>query len=811
MEVGNISRTLSCSVSMIVMAACAFPCFAQSAAADRAAPPLSTTPASDARSSGSSAGLDDIVVTANKRVQNINDVGLSITAVSGDALISRGISSPTDLARIVPGLTVQPSPFNTPVYTLRGVGFYETTLSAAPTVAIYTDEVLLPFSATSRGAAIDIERVEVLKGPQGTLFGANTTGGAINYIAAKPTSEFAAGLDASVGRFSTFDVQGFVSGPVSDTMKMRLALRTVQAGPWQKSFMREDELGKKDQFQGRFITDWDASDRLKLQFIVSGWTDNGDTQAAQVLVDSCGTSTAGNCGNPEAAAFHNYPKSPRNARAADWGDQNSGLLGDDATHRNARDDYFWQASLRADYNINEDVTLTAITAYSKYKTSAYQDYDGTTLSGADIHSKGHLTDISQELRANGKFDKLNITVGGNFNRSKVFDYLFYNFSEATSSNPFYAVLGAPKGITSFDYSRQRIKNYAVFANAEFELTPNLTIIGGARYTETRRKFEGCTNDGGDGTLNTFWRFAFGVAPDSPGGCVTFTPTFPVLYDPALFDQLNEHNLSWNAGVNYKTDGDMLLYTRVSKGYKSGSFPTISTSGFAGYVPVKQESVLAYEAGVKVPLLDRRLLVTAAAFYYDYKDKQLRGRVPDAVFTSLDALVQIPKSYVQGIEAQITARPIEGLTLDVGGTLIKTRIKDYTGFDQAGLLQNYDGQAFPYAPKLTLTADAEYSFDVGGGNKAFLGASLTHNSKTSATLSNRDTATVTADDRLSIRAYSLVDIRAGIDLVDRKIRISAFGRNITNKYYWTNAQDSQNTVVRFTGMPVTYGLQLNWRY
>lgn len=128
------------------------------------------------------ASSNEIIVTANKREQSINDVGLSITAASGEALVSRGINSPTDLGKIVPGLTVQPSPFNTPVYTLRGVGFYETTLSASPTVAVYTDEVALPFSATTRGAAFDIQRVEVLKGPQGTLFGQNTTGGAINYI-----------------------------------------------------------------------------------------------------------------------------------------------------------------------------------------------------------------------------------------------------------------------------------------------------------------------------------------------------------------------------------------------------------------------------------------------------------------------------------------------------------------------------------------------------------------------------------------------------------------------------------------------------
>src|SRR5690606_10303148 len=126
--------------------------------------------------------LEEITVTAAKRDQSLSDVGMSITALTGDTMRLRGVNSPADLNRVVPGLTVQPTPLASPVYTLRGVGFYETTLSASPTVAVYLDETVIPFSAQTRGVAFDVQRVEVLKGPQGTLFGANTTGGAINFI-----------------------------------------------------------------------------------------------------------------------------------------------------------------------------------------------------------------------------------------------------------------------------------------------------------------------------------------------------------------------------------------------------------------------------------------------------------------------------------------------------------------------------------------------------------------------------------------------------------------------------------------------------
>ena len=189
---------------------------------------------SEGASSRSSSGIAEIIVTAQKRQQSVNDVPISITTASGSDLLSKGITSTADLAKIVPGLSAPPSPYNVPVYSLRGVGFYESSLSASPTVAVYTDEVPLPFSAMTKAASLDVERVEVLKGPQGTLFGNNTTGGAINYIANKPTDKFEAGFDLSYGRFNTFDFQGFVSGALTEGLNARIAARTIQSGDWQK-------------------------------------------------------------------------------------------------------------------------------------------------------------------------------------------------------------------------------------------------------------------------------------------------------------------------------------------------------------------------------------------------------------------------------------------------------------------------------------------------------------------------------------------------------------------------------------------------
>jgi outer membrane receptor protein involved in Fe transport len=173
--------------------------------------------------------LEEVVVTAQKVSQNINDVGMSIDSATGDELYDMGVKDTADLVKLVPGFNHTYSIYGTPIYTIRGVGFVETTLSSGPTVSVYTDEVPIPFAAETKGALLDVRRVEVLKGPQGTLYGQNSTGGAINYIANRPTEQFEAGFDVSYGRFSTTDIQGFVSGSLTDTVRGRLSVRSIQS------------------------------------------------------------------------------------------------------------------------------------------------------------------------------------------------------------------------------------------------------------------------------------------------------------------------------------------------------------------------------------------------------------------------------------------------------------------------------------------------------------------------------------------------------------------------------------------------------
>ena len=755
-------------------------------------------------------GNDEIIVTANKRDQSLADVGMSITAVSGDTLVDRRVTSPMDLAQVVPGLTVQPTPLASPIYTLRGVGFYETTLSASPTVAVYLDEIVVPFTAETRGVGFDVQRVEVLKGPQGTIFGANTTGGAINYVANRPTGDLSGGVDFNFGSFETAEFNGYLNVPVGDTLKVRFAGRAVHGGSWQESYTRDDSIGRQRMLQGRFIAEWTPTDRLKLSLTATGWSDKGDTQQPQLFAGSCRPAVVtGSCSpdNRWQQNFQNYPRPPKSNRAADWGPT---IFGE----RPKRNDWYWMASLRGDYEISDSITFTSISAFSKFSTDARQDFDATVFKGADIHSSGDIKTFFQEIRLSGTSDRLNWIIGGNYDTSDTTDSTIYGISEQ-GGYPFISDPGPQMQSASQAIADQKIRNVAAFANIEYELMDALTVTGGIRYTKTRRRFDGCSVDPGDNNFSPFWNriFSFASLDLGPGDCFVFTTNFPEVYrDRSIIDELDENNVSWTLGTNYKTAGDSLIFARVSRGYKGGSFPNVQAASVTQYRPVRQESLLAYEIGVKAPLLDRRVNVAAALFYYDYTDKQLKGRAPDPVFRDLDALVQIPASTSKGAEVELTVRPTDGLTLSGSGTYINTRIKDYNAvITFGGAPLNFSGQSFPYSPNLTMIGDIQYDFSLSDKLTASLGASVTHNSSTSAVLNNTTTATITRDALFDIDANTLIDLRASISGLDRKWQIYAFGRNVTNKYYWTNVLDNVSSIVRYTGRPRTLGVGFRYNF
>lgn len=739
-----------------------------------------------------SSGLADIVVTANRRSQSLSDVGVSVTSLDGSALLERGVTSASDLQKTVPGFAAADTGLNVPVYSIRGVGFNDASLASNSTVSVSVDEVPLPYTAMTQGAVLDLERLEVLKGPQGTLYGQNATGGAINYIANKATDAFAMGGQIGYGRFNTATGELFVSGPISDTLKARVAVNGTLGGNWQKSFTRNDSLGQVAKASARVLLNWAPTDRLTIDLNLNGWIDNSDSQASQLVAFRIQTPSS----VPLLPDVFSSPLTPSNARAADW----------NPVRDYARDDSFYQASLKARYNITDEIDLTSITAYSRYKTNAFNDRDGMVPINYEYTTDGDIESIYQELRMSGKSGGLTWSVGGNYRKDSVYDFQANDLTRATNSYS----LGAKFNIANV-FSDQDVETYAAFADGELEILSNLSVVGGARYTHDKRDFRGASCDDGSGDTSALYtiisrvfRARAGLAPlgaIAPGQCVTLSIE---TFTPGIVqNSLAENNVAFRGGINFKPVHGTLFYGSFSRGYKAGSFPTLGAAFAVGYGPATQERVDAWEVGFKTQLFDRRVRLNGAAFYYDYRDKQLRGRILDPVVGSLSKLINIPKSTIKGVEVELAVTPFSGLTLNAAGSYLKTEVKEFVSINLFSRQENFAGQSLPYTSPWSVNAGGQYDWSLGDNFKAFVGADYTYRSRTSGFIGR--------DPDLDIKAYSTLDLRAGIAAEDDRWRVSVWGNNVTNTYYWTAAMRNGDTINKYAARPVTYGVLFGFKY
>ncbi|MCB2051974.1 MAG: TonB-dependent receptor, partial [Novosphingobium sp.] len=840
------------------------------AAASVATPAL----AQDAEGASSSSGFNEIVVTATKREEKLQDVGLTVSALGSEALENRRIENVEDLAKAVPGLAFAPSPNATPVYTMRGVGFFESSIGAYPNVATYIDQAPLPLPVMTSLTAFDLERVEVLKGPQGTLFGNNATGGAINFVAAKPTDSFHAGVKLGYARFNTVDVEGYVSGPVADTLNARLAVKATRGDDWQKSYTRDDTLGEVNRTAARLLLEWKPTDRLTFNLNVNGWRDKSDTQAPALYNDYGPTPTykrdsegnfipggsiqngfipslgviAGDVdlfGTPRAAIvdgvpttivgspFSTYPTAPKNPRAADW-------TPDKRPYSNNK---FFQAALRTDFDITDTIQMTSITDYIKYKHLNGTEADGTSFNAIDlVRDWGQIETFAQEVRfaSTDNTSPLRWVIGANYERTSADEIIDNTYYDASSAHG-----GQFQGFTANSYpSFQDMENWAVFGNLEFRVSDLINLRGGIRYTEAERKavlgnestpgyIERSPVDFGiTNFFNATWQAlgsGAGVANLCPGAVANGLTQDAWVYQPVADGEsftlnpntcqaetfrtkLKENNTSWSLGIDLTPVDNLLIYANVARGFKAGSFPSVSAATTNQFAAVVQEKVTNYEIGFKSTIPDLRMTLNGAVFYNDYRNKQVRSKVVDRIFGFLDALQNVPKSEIKGAEVEMAMSPVDGLNLNFAATYLDTKVKKYIGADPnqfsgdflsyAPIPLDYKGAKLPFAPKWQISASFDYTVPVTDKWSAMFGAAVSAQTKTIAGLYG-------ADDEVSQHVYR-VNGRTLLDLTAAMIsedgwKVTVWGKNVTNKYYWTNAILSFDTNVRYVGRPAEYGV------
>ncbi|BFM08876.1 TonB-dependent receptor [Halioxenophilus aromaticivorans] len=790
----------------------------------------SITVAATPRISAAELALEEIIVTANKRAESANDVGLSVTALDGNMLADQKLTSLEDISTSVPGLVYSSSTANTPIFTLRGIGFNEQSLGAYPATSLYIDEAPLPFPVLASHTAYDLERVEVLKGPQGILFGQNSTGGAINFISAKPGDEFEAGGDVSYGNYSRAELNGYISGPLTQSLSARFSFTGLNSDGWQRSNTRNDSNGAQDYLAGRIILNYEPTDNAAYLLNINGWQDDSEPQAQQFSAYNPAIRTDAVTGLPPGplAVANQQAFSPEDPRAADWSAEKS-----PSSERE-----FYQIVGRGDWFLTPSLTLTALSTYVDFEQEQSTDGDGLPLELFDLSpSDGAIDSWISEIRLSGSTDNTQWIIGANYEHSNTHEDQILNYVDSTNYTAQNAFINS-SGI-SLD---QEIDTYAVFGNIDFDITDQITLKAGTRYTDSNIEVNSCnfsaTNragsiDAGDGsnvaTLFNVLGGLFGTVNFNPitvGDCYTLNNN-QVPGDPYV-NQLDEDNTSWRIGADYRITDDHLLYLNVSQGYKSGSFPTLAAANFFQLDPVTQESVKAYELGVKSSLLNQSLQLNTAAFYYDYEDKQLRTKVLDPVFGFLDVLENVPKSKVYGIESEITAQVTQGLRITAAITWLESEVKQYQGASftsqavvdngqlvLAGGEENFSGDPIPFTPDLTYMLDAQYSHYLNGGGELFAGVNM--NGQSSSEASFGAGRLRYSDEQLATGArsidpyfnemdgYTTWNTRLGYISTDERFRITLWGKNIFDEHYVTNVISSSDSTARFAGATRTYGI------
>ncbi len=721
---------------------------------------------------------EDIVVTAFRRDQRLIDIGASISALSSENIENARIEQVKDIAQSIPNIDVRESiPGISPVLTIRGVGLDDFSTTNSPATGVSIDDVPLSSIALMNTDFFDIERIEVVKGPQGTLYGRNTVAGAMNIISAKPKGSFDAAVSAGYGSYQTFDVEGMVNIPLAQGLAMRLSGKTIQQnkGFWTSSRLiggaiGERDVGERHVWMGRAQLGYDSGDGLDLNL-------KYEYQQARSEMGQYEFFGAFVPGSPFVACAPVLAGMVDNSKCADaYGFTNS-----------SDDPYDIDQAFDLPYNLNQhslafsanydlgDVKLTAITGYIDFKRAYRIDVDATPRVALDFIQRDKVRQFSQELRLAWDSDLVDVIVGG-----------FYSWDRASGVNDnmlneFPLVLfGFPGqvGKTTFD---QRTKSAAGFVNGTWHLGDKLDLITGARYTWERRHYAGGTN--------------FPLCPISTNPCAPFG-----IFSSYVDTTISDKNLSWKLGLDYRVAQDTLLYASVSKGTKSGGFVSRISTVPGQLLPFKPESLIAYEIGVRSQPV-RSFSVNAATFYYEFKDVQALIR-DGSLSVPIERLGNIPgTSKIYGVEADVTFRPFRGLTLQSGLGLLKTKLATFT--NGGGTFTDND---FANAPGITWNGLARYETPIGGGDlNLALQGNFAHQGSAFKDASN-NIFTVQ-------KPYWLFDARVALSSESGKWEAALWGKNLTNEVYTVSGSTltGLGVIARTVNPPRTYGLSLSWKY
>ncbi|WP_068875941.1 MULTISPECIES: TonB-dependent receptor [unclassified Phenylobacterium] len=727
-----------------------------------------------AQASGETAQIEEVVVTARKREERLQDTPVAVTALAGEALAARGVDSVDQIAKFAPSIrfdgaaALSGGNYNATVF-IRGVGQNDFAIFSDPGVGIYVDGVYYARSIGGTVDAFNVGRIEVLRGPQGTLFGKNTIGGAVVITTAQPGREPGGQIEVTTGRYDRLDVKAHVDLPLGENLFARISAAHLGRDGYGKRLSTGDDLGDRNANAIRAQLHWDASETVTVDF-AADYTrarENSAPQKALVIGAAPGFVIGPFLGN-----FNTFVAPGLGITAPNGAPTlNASFLTDSpfttyGTGPNVNDLDLWGASGTVNWDLGS-VSVKSITAIRGLKATFARDGDNSPFTFRETFNHDVQAQVSQELQFNGTgFDDRLTWVAG-----------LYGFRERGTDSGFAKLaLGLAPGVSpppfspsASVYTRVVGKTYAAFAQGSFALTDQLSATVGARvnrdektyYLDHRRIRDG-------GIIANLTR---------KGSWDSFTP---------------------KVGLEYKATPDALLYVSAGKGFKSGGFNARPLNDASEVTEYQPETLWTYEGGVKTAWLDRRLILNLAGYFSEYKDIQVTVNQTPRNFVANAAAGE-----VKGVEFEAQAKPSAAWDFNLGVGYMDA---EYTSVGQglgAGqVLPITVATHFVKAPKWTANAGVQYTHELSSGARVVARGDWSHYSTVYNDVAN--------DPDLTQKAYDLFSARLSFTTADGKWQAAVFGTNLSDERYMVSGNASSGFGLKEAsfGRPREWGVSLS---
>jgi len=754
-------------------AAVAAPALPAAAPATPEAPPAPATPPP------SPTRLSDVVVTAKKRVEKAQDVPLAITVAGSKQLVDENVTNSNDIDRLSPNLSGQTGGNKTtkPRWFLRGIGTNDPSINLEGPIGIYQDEVIIQYSPLQNFPVFDLERVEILKGPQGTLWGKNTTGGAIHFVSRKPTFDPSGYLKAGVGRYGERQAEGACGGGVlGDWLAARAAFSYEEQAGWATN-LRDGSKGPQfNDFASRLQLLGNLNDNLDVLLIGRyRVASTGATPSYPIGVLPDGGIQAYN-----GAAVYTppYGTNPNEHDAFLAGAPNGYPLTN------------WGATGAVNWHFG-GYTLTSITGLDVARIPTLTlGYSNVNFDQSEAYGFTHSQQFTEELRLTSpKGDRFNWIAGAQY-----FNWFFFNDAQAAYFGPV---------ASRRNYSDARFKETnispAVFGNAKLSFTDQIGLTGGLRYTYDKKDVQAqrLIATGAGVTFRDQNNFYI------PGNLIS-----PLTSANSIPASASWSEVTYDLTPEYRLTKDHLLYARFAKGFRAGTFnPSIvpAAGTAAAYLPkANPERLYDWELGAKTSWFDGKLVANVAAFYYLLRDIQLNVQTPNplGLLNQQTSVVQnAAGGTVKGLEIEVNALPIPGLHVQGGLGLVRAQYTDFITY-QGATRVDASGNYFYRTPQVSAAASVDYVVPVGRTSAVSLGTDWIYRSHIF------HNAVIQNDPVQESGRYAIGNAELRYSVGNGRLTILGYVRNLADTQYKVLSQVvASGAYPTSLGSPRTYGAQL----